>query len=108
MPGRRLEYLYDFGDDWQHVLQLEDVLPTHGDDAIPLCLGGERATPPEDVGGVFGYEEFLEALSDPCHEEHEHMKSWVGKPFDPKYFSPEEANRRLRKAFRGRKAARVA
>ncbi len=107
-PGSRMEHLYDFGDNWRHVLELEDVLPAYGEDAIPLCLGGERATPPEDVGGVFGYEEFLEALSDSSHEEHEQMKSWVGRPFDPKCFSTEEANRRIRKAFRRRKAARVA
>lgn len=107
-PGSRLEYLYDFGDDWHHLLKLEEVRAVCGEDAIPLCLAGQHATPPEDVGGVFGYAEFLEVLSDPSHEEHEHMRSWVGRPFDPECFSNEEANRRLRKAFRHRKAARVA
>jgi hypothetical protein len=106
-PGTRLAYLYDFGDDWHHILQLEDVLSICSEGAIPLCLAGEHATPPEDVGGVIGYEEFLEALADRSHEEHEHMMSWVGRPFDPKYFSNEEANRRLRKAFRRRKVARM-
>ena len=102
--GDRIEYLYDFGDEWRHVLNLEEVLPRDGDNAAPLCLGGECSTPPEDVGGVPGYEEFLEALSDPNHEEHDHMKSWVGLPFDPKRFSAEDANRRLQKTFRRRKA----
>lgn len=104
----RFEYLYDFGDDWRHVLNLEEVLQCDADNAAPLCLGGECSTPPEDVGGVPGYEEFLKALSDPDHEEHDHMKSWVGRPFDPNRFSAEDANLRLQKSFRRRKAAQKA
>ncbi|MBF6560332.1 MAG: plasmid pRiA4b ORF-3 family protein [Candidatus Binataceae bacterium] len=103
-PGDRLEYLYDFGDDWQHVCELEKVLQGDANDLSPRCLGGDCSTPPEDVGGAPGYEEFLQALADPSHEEHAHMKSWVGRPFDPRSFSVEEANQRLRKIFRGRKA----
>ena len=107
-PGTRVAYLYDFGDNWRHIVELEDVLSVGSEAAIPVCLAGEHATPPEDVGGVSGYEEFLEILADPSHEEHEHMRSWVGRRFDPEYFSNEEANRRLRKAFRRQKAARLA
>ena len=101
--GDHLEYLYDFGDNWQHALELEEVLQGDADDIGPLCLEGECSTPPEDVGGISGYEEFLEALSDPDHEEHDHMVSWVGQPFDPGRFSVEAANVRLRKKFRPRK-----
>lgn len=106
--GSRIEYLYDFGDNWHHVLELEEVLISDTEDVRPWCLGGDRKTPPEDVGGIPGYEEFLEALSDPNHEEHNHMKSWVGRPFDPGKFSVEEANARLGKRFRRRKIARKA
>jgi hypothetical protein len=63
-------------------------------------VGGERSASPEDVGGVSGYEEFLEALFDPSHEEHEHMKSWIGRPFHPSLFSVDETNDRLRKKLR--------
>jgi hypothetical protein len=63
-------------------------------------VGGECNAPPEDVGGVSGYEEFLEALSDPRHEEHEHVKAWVDRPFDPRALSLPEANERLRKRLR--------
>jgi hypothetical protein len=98
--GDRIEYAYDFGDNWQHVLELEDKMPPSAEADYPLCAGGERSAPPEDVGGVSGYEEFLEALFDPGHEEHEHMKSWVGRPFDPGTFSVAEANERLRKRLR--------
>jgi hypothetical protein len=101
--GDRLEYLYDFGDNWRHVLELEEVFPCDTEDVNPLCLGGECCTPPEDVGGVSGYEEFLEALSDPNHEEHDHMKSWAGRRFDANEFSLEEANARLHRRFRRRK-----
>src|SRR5271154_2521723 len=57
----RVEYAYDFGDNWQHVLELEDKMPPSAEAVYPLCVGGERTAPPEDVGGVSGYEEFLEA-----------------------------------------------
>jgi len=98
--GDRVEYVYDFGDNWQHVLKLEDKMPPAAEVVYPLCVAGERSAPPEDVGGVSGYEEFLEAFFDPRHEEHEHMKSWIGRPFDPAVFSVIEANERLRKRLR--------
>ena len=106
--GDCLEYFYDFGDDWRHVVELEEVLQIGADHLLPHCLGGERSAPPEDVGGVKGYEEFLEALCDPSHQEHDHMESWVGRPFDPENFSIDEANARLEKRFRRRDAAKRA
>jgi len=69
--------------------------------------GGERNAPAEDVGGILAYEEFLEALSDPDHKQYHDMKEWIGD-FDPEYFSVEEANRRLRRRLRVRKAAKRA
>src|SRR5271156_5311667 len=98
--GDRIEYVYDFGDNWQHVLVLEDQMPPDAEAVYPMCVGGECSTPPEDVGGVSGYEEFLEALFDPDHEEHEHMKAWVGRPFDPRDFSVTQVNERLRRRLR--------
>lgn len=98
--GDCVEYVYDFGDNWRHILELEDVAPPAAEAVYPLCVGGQFSTPPEDVGGVSGYEQFIEALSDPSHEEHEDMKTWVGRPFDPMAFSIDEANERLRKRLR--------
>ncbi len=98
--GDRLEYVYDLGDNWEHVLELEEQMPGVAGTIYPVCIGGERSAPPEDVGGVSGYEEFLDALSDPDHEEHEHMKAWVGRPFNPAAFSLAQANERLRKKLR--------
>ncbi len=98
--GDHLQYVYDFGDNWQHVLEFEKALARGPEAVYPICVGGECSTPPEDVGGASGYEEFLEALSHPRHEEHKHMKEWVGRPFDPRAFSLAEANERLRKRLR--------
>jgi len=100
----RITYTYDFGDEWVHLLKVEEVSQADSDDTGALCMAGERSGPPEDVGGVFGYEELLQARSDPNHEQHDDAKEWIGD-FDPEYFSVEEANQRLRKSFRRRKAA---
>jgi len=89
-----LEYVYDFGDYWKHKVELEDILPVEDGVNYPLCLKGKRACPPEDCGGPWGYQELLEVLSDPEHDEYEDIKTWVESmkvwPFDPEYFDPSE------------------
>ncbi len=97
--GTTVEYVYDLGDYWQHDLLLEDILQPAPDTPYPRCIAGERNCPPEDVGGSGGYEDYLEALADPAHEEHEDMIQWRG-PFDPEAFSVEKINRQLEKKFR--------
>jgi hypothetical protein len=97
--GTQFLYLYDFGDNWRHDLLLEAILLPESSEQYPRCIGGERRTPPEDVGGTTGYEEYLEAIKDPEHEEHENVLRWRGA-FDPEAFAPDEVNRRLRKRFR--------
>lgn len=97
--GAEFEYEYDFGDDWQHDLLLEAVMQSGPDTMCPRCLAGERSCPPEDVGGSGGYADYLEALADPDHEEHENMMKWRG-PFDPEAFSIEKVNRELERKFR--------
>jgi hypothetical protein len=80
-------YTYDFGDNWKHTVLIERRLQSDESiDAAPVCTGGERACPPEDVGGIGGYQEFLEAMADPEHEEHTDMWDWNGGPFDPEKF----------------------
>jgi Plasmid pRiA4b ORF-3-like protein len=58
-------YHYDLGDDWHHTLEIEKTLPLEKSVRYPICLAGACACPPEDVGGISGYENFLEALEDP-------------------------------------------
>ena len=79
----RFLYTYDFGDDWRHDIFIESVGDGEADIEYPAFVDGERRAPPEDVGGVTGFMEFLEAALDPLHEEHEPMVTWYGKPFDP-------------------------
>lgn len=90
----KIFYEYDFGDGWEHVLTLEKIL-TLPELRTPLCLKGARACPPEDCGGIWGYEELLNALKDPDHEEHESMTTWLGGSFDPERFGLDGINRRL-------------
>jgi hypothetical protein len=99
--GQRLSYEYDFGDSWDHTLLVEKILPLQEGVRYPLCLKGKRACPPEDVGGVWGYENFLEAIRNPDHDEHEEYLTWVGGEFDPEAFDLEEVNSRLRSMGRG-------
>lgn len=94
-PGAACGYTYDFGDNWQHVLFLEAVGGVMPGIAYPRCVDGARACPPEDVGGVTGYEEFLAAIRDPTDEEHEQFLTWAGGAFDPDAFDVEAANRAL-------------
>jgi hypothetical protein len=89
--GKRIHflYLYDFGDNWRHEVIFEGCLRAESGQRYPLCIEGERNCPPEDVGGVWGYAEFLDALADPSHEEHEDFKQWAGH-FDPEEFDAEK------------------
>src|ERR1035438_7523543 len=67
----KMEYLYDFGDSWTHIIKLEEVLPAEKDVDYPRCLKGKRNSPPDDCGGPHGYEDMLEVLFDPNHAEFE-------------------------------------
>jgi hypothetical protein len=93
----RFRYEYDFGDSWEHVLVVERILPLEPDAHYPRCLAGKRACPPEDVGGVWGYMAFLEAIGNPEHPEHEQLLEWIGDEFDPEAFDLEAVNRELAK-----------
>ena len=94
--NKEARYEYDFGDSWIHKIRLEKILPLDPAKKYPVCLAGERACPPEDCGGIWGYEELLKILSDPNHPEYEEMSEWVesvciGERFDPEAFDPESA-----------------
>jgi hypothetical protein len=92
--GSQFVYEYDFGDGWEHVLDVEKVLEPGPGRGYPVCIEGQRATPPEDVGGIWGYEVYLEAMQDPDHPEHHDYLRWRGE-FDPEAFDLREVNRAL-------------
>jgi pRiA4b ORF-3-like protein len=92
---KRLVYVYDFGDNWEHDVVIENIVAGNSGSDRPLCLGGKRHRPPEDCGGPPGYQNFLEAFSDPAHEEHEAMLEWVGGSFDAEACDIAAVNRAL-------------
>jgi len=94
--GASFEYMYDYGDGWFHVLVVEEIGSPEPGVVYPVCLGGERACPPEDCGGPWGYAELLEILGDPDHGEHVGMREWIGGEFDPERFDLDEVNGLLR------------
>jgi len=98
-PGDQMVYEYDFGDGWDHDIVLEGIGSVTGDE--PRVCNGRGTCPPEDVGGISGFEEFLEALTNPRHSRHREFLDWHG-PFEPDAFNVEAANRALRSRSRKR------
>ncbi len=94
--GETIIYEYDFGDGWEHDLEIEKVIAPEPGVYYPRCFAGERACPPEDCGGVWGYENMLQILNDPDHEEYEEIREWMGEDFDPEAFDLEEINQLLK------------
>lgn len=88
-------YEYDFGDGWEHKILLEKILPFEKDSQPASCIKGKRACPPEDCGGIWGYQELLEALNDVKHPEHESMLEWLGGEFNSEAFDIDEINKVL-------------
>lgn len=84
-------YVYDFGDNWRHLIRVEGHRLAGQHDRPPQCVAGERACPPEDCGGPYQYPEFLAAFDDSMHPQHESTREWAG-PFDPNVFSVSQAN----------------
>jgi len=100
--GKRLKisYEYDFGDGWEHEILFEGSPKKElgKNKKYPLCLEGDRACPPEDVGGIYGFYEFLEALADPKHEQHDDFMEWAGD-FDPKEFNAKQATKAMKQGL---------
>lgn len=94
--SQQCKYEYDFGDGWVHTILLEKVLPIIADQKYPKCLAGKRACPPDDCGGIGGYENLIDILKKPKHPEHKEVKEWLGldfaDDFDPEHFDPDEVD----------------
>ena len=90
--AKSLIYTYDFGDDWRHRIKIEKVLPPDPDLHQPICTTARHACPPDDVGGPPGYLDFLDAMLDPNHPEHNSMLEWYGGAFDPEAVDLEAIN----------------
>lgn len=96
---KKFKYLYDFGDDWEHAIEFEGAVPVKPGEQYPCCIDGKGACPPEDVGGVSGYQEFLEAIGNPQHPEHEFYLELIDDEFDPESFSAAKATQAMQKGL---------
>ena len=92
---RGFDYIYDFGDHWEHEIRVVEAVTFNGPLNSPRCLEGANACPPQDVGGESGYMHFLHVISDPTHPEHDDILLWHGKRFDPAAFDLQDVNQRL-------------
>jgi hypothetical protein len=95
LSNKKANYEYDFGDGWEHEVLLENILPAVANTQYPKCIAGKRACPPEDCGGVGGYEDLLEIIANPTHEEHKERMEWLegmgyahNNQFKPEEFDP--------------------
>ena len=104
--GAKFFYEYDMGDSWMHEIRVEKITPAEPGFHGPECLAGERACPPDDCGGIGGYEDLLAAFRDPKHEQHEETVEWVGEGFNPEIFNLAQANKALGHRPTSRKLAR--
>jgi hypothetical protein len=95
-PGTAFRYTYDFGDDWEHEILVEDLLDADPDTHYPVLIAAKGACPPEDCGGPWGYANLKETLADPNHDEHQDMLEWLGldnaSEFDPAAVTTEDIN----------------
>ncbi len=102
-----IAYTYDFGDDWWFHITIEEVLPLVEGMSYPRLVGGARRGPPEDAGGIPGFEEFLSAMGDPTHARHAEVSRWYGRPFDPEEIDHAEIAVRLAKLVRRREIGKA-
>lgn len=92
----KLIYEYDFGDSWEHTILIEKIIPPEPGKSYPVCIKGKRACPPEDVGGVWGYEQLIEAVLNPSNPRHDEINEWYGGDFEPELFNLEAVNSELK------------
>ncbi len=100
--GAKIKYSYDFGDGWEHAITVEAIEPAAPGVSYPRCTAGRRASPPEDCGGPWGYQELIETLQHPEHPEHPERLDWLGldsaDEFRPEQFDVAETSAALRGA----------
>lgn len=101
-------YTYDFGDDWRHSVEIEGVFPADSETDYPRFVDGERSAPPEDVGGLPRFEQFLDAVAKPRHQSRKSLLEWYGRPFDPTDISPDEIRTRMAKLAKRRTQGKTA
>ena len=89
-------YEYDFGNGWRHDVVLEKISVKKSSHHLPYCLEGANNCPPEDCGGPPGFYNLMNKLNNEKHPEHQNIREWLGKPYDPAHFNPAVVNRKLK------------
>lgn len=92
---KRFDYLYDMGDSWEHELRIEKILPADPAASYPCLIDGAGACPPEDIGGLPGFYNFLDVMENPKHPDHKELSDWYGAPFDPDHLDEPGIKKRL-------------
>ena len=95
--AKTLKYLYDFGDGWEHTIKIERIVDPEPDALYPRLLAAKGRCPPEDIGGPWGYGEFLEAIADPEHDRHDEFTEWYPEDFDPNLVETDWIDKELTK-----------
>ena len=93
-----LKYIYDFGDDWEHIIKVEKIFPKESTERKEhlICMKGKRACPPEDSGGIYGYYDLMEIRENENHPDYEEMiVDWLGEDYDPEEFNIDEINNKF-------------
>jgi len=91
----KFDYIYDFGDSWEHVIKVEKFLVRNETMKYPTCIDGELACPPDDCGGVWGYYQMLKVIQDKKHPDYEETIGWFGENFDAEHFDKNDVNEKL-------------
>ncbi|MBD3267778.1 hypothetical protein GF373_14000 [bacterium] len=94
--GVKILYTYDFGDNWEHEVVLEKKVEKNPEQIYPICIDGAMAPPPEDIGGIPGYQQNLEILNNPKDAQYEEVQEWMGEDFDPQAFDKDAINEELK------------
>lgn len=105
--GQTAVYVYDFGDQWEHRITCERVDAEESAAAVPRCLDGANAAPPEDCGGIIGYYELLNAVRNPRHPDHQELREWLGERFDAAHCNLDAINRQLTPRNKGKGRSRA-
>ena len=95
-PKQKFSYEYDFGDGWEHTIVLEKILPKEMQAKHPVCIDGKRNCPPEDCGGIPGYEDLCDIMQKPKSKNYREMIEWLGEVYDPEKFDLESINDMLK------------
>ena len=100
------DYIYDFGDNWEHRIIVEEIKLAETGEKYPRFLGGERRCPPEDCGGPPGYFDFIENIARKNSKKAKEALDWYGAPYDPDDIDEEQINITLRRIANSYRAGR--